>query len=826
METALVTTYILPFQNITISQISQVGGKNAALGEMFTALAGKGVLVPDGFATTTQAYYDFLEYNHLYEKIHQALTQLDTNEYSNLAQTGEYIRNLILSGQLPPSLQSEIRIAFRNLQGKYTHPIQVAVRSSATAEDLPHASFAGQHESFLNITDEEQLLRSCLRCYASLFKDRAIKYRYDHGFDSMKVALSIGIQKMVRSDLSSSGVCFTLEPDSGFRDVILITGCWGLGENIVQGAVNPDEFMVFKPTLEQNKQAILSKKLGSKSITMIYAQNQSAELHDGSELHTGSEAEQQIESSVVNIETPVEKRNMFVLSDQEIKQLAVWGQIIENHYGHPMDIEWAKDGLDGKIYIVQARPETVFSQQKQQLILTEYTLKQKGKLLANGKSIGNRIISGTARIIDSPQDAAVRELKAGDILITDITNPDWDPILKKVSAIVTNRGGRTSHAAIVAREMGALAVVGTTNATENIADGSLVTVVCTDEQNGQVYEGALEWTEKSTNLSQIDKPQTKAMFILADPDQAFRLSLYPNEGVGLLRLEFIINNSIGIHPMALAHFDSLSDKEKSQIEQATRGYQDKKQFFVDKLSEAVATVAAAFYPKLVIVRMSDFKTNEYANLIGGKTFEPIEENPMLGFRGASRYYDPRYTDGFALECLAIKKVRDQMGLINVKVMIPFCRTIQEGKKVLDRMQSYGLERGKNNLQVYVMAEIPSNILLAKDFAQIFDGFSIGSNDLTQLTLGIDRDSSSTSELFNENDPAVLELIELLITVAHRMGKPVGICGQAPSDLPEFTHFLIENGIDSISFNPDAFLKGLLTVNQTEQSMSINQHYQS
>ncbi|MCU0353783.1 MAG: phosphoenolpyruvate synthase [Cytophagales bacterium] len=799
METQLTPVYVLPFGNIRLSQVGEVGGKNASLGEMFNQLSTQGIRIPDGFATTAQAYYDFLDYNHLYDKIQTVLNRLDTDGFTNLPEIGAEIREMILAAHLPPEIEQAVRLAYRELQGKYGRVVAVAVRSSATAEDLPHASFAGQHESFLNISGEEQLLRTCVKCYASLFKDRAIKYRHDNGFAHMKVALSIGVQKMVRSDLSGSGVCFTLDPDSGFRDVVLITGCWGLGENIVQGAVNPDEFTVFKLTLRQNKQAILSKKLGSKAHTMVYAP-------DGSE------------NTIVNTETPQEKRDTFTLNDEEIKQLAQWSLVIEEHYGQPMDIEWAKDGLDGEIYIVQARPETVHSQQKQALSVTEYRLVEQGKLLVSGKGIGHKIVSGTARIIRSPQEAKARELQAGDVLVTDITNPDWDPILKKVSAIVTNRGGRTSHAAIVARELGAVAVVGTTTATETIADGSPVTVVCTDEQNGQVFDGKLKWKQKETDLSQLQKPHTQTMFILGDPDQAFRLSRYPSDGVGLMRLEFAINNAIGIHPMALVKFGSLKDTAaQAEIAQRTQGYADKKEFFVEKLSQAVATVAAAFFPKPVIVRMSDFKTNEYANLLGGKEFEPTEENPMLGFRGASRYYDARYAEGFVLECQAMRRVRGDMGLTNVKLMIPFCRTVEEGRNVLELMRQQGLSRGENGLEVYVMAEIPSNIILARAFAEVFDGFSIGSNDLTQLTLGVDRDTSSVHGLFNENDEAVKELIEMLLTAAHEAGKPVGICGQAPSDSPAFTQFLVEHGIDSVSFNPDAFLKGLVNINQAEKA---------
>jgi pyruvate,water dikinase len=791
------TPYTLPFRSLTIDQVNQVGGKNASLGEMFSQLSSHGIQVPDGFATTADAYYEFLSYNHLTEKIGALLNLLDTQEFSNLSQTGAAIRGLILQSSLPAPLAQAVREGYRTLCAGENGPIQVAVRSSATAEDLPTASFAGQHESYLNIEGEELLLQTCLRCYASLFTDRAIKYRHDNGFDHLKVALSVGVQRMVRSDKASSGVCFTIDPDSGFDQVILITGSWGLGENVVQGAVNPDEFYVFKPALAQHKQSIINKKLGSKAQTMIYA--------------TGTDSQR-----VANIDTPEELRNKYVLSDAEIIQVARWAQQIEKHYGQAMDIEWAKDGLNGKLYIVQARPETVHGRQKKTLKTTEYTLPQAGKLLAEGKGIGHRIISGTARILDSPKDAHL--LNPGDILITDITNPDWDPIMKRVSAIVTNRGGRTSHAAIVARELGAMAVVGTGNATDTIRDGSQVTVVCTDQLNGRVYEGQLAWEEKEVDFGQFPPTQTDTMFILGDPDQAFHWAQYPNNGVGLLRMEFIINHTIGIHPMALVRFNDLTDaKAKKEITRLTAQYTDKTEFFVEKLAQGVATIAAAFYPKPVIVRMSDFKTNEYANLLGGSAFEPHEENPMLGFRGASRYYDPRYAEGFALECRAMKRVRDEMGLTNVKLMIPFCRTIDEGLQVIHSMQQNGLKQGVNDLEVYVMAEIPSNILLAREFTQVFDGFSIGSNDLTQLTLGIDRDSATVSGLFDENNAAVKQMIAMLITAAKDVGKKVGICGQAPSDSPEFTQFLITQGIDSVSFNPDAYLKGLKNIIEAESN---------
>ncbi|WP_162052545.1 phosphoenolpyruvate synthase [Pontibacter pamirensis] len=795
------STYTIPFKKLTMQHVADVGGKNASLGEMLQSLAADNISVPDGFATTAKGYQEFLENNNLTEKIEEHLSGLDTDNFTNLQEVGAQIRELVLQAKITDNVEQAIRTAYKEMCRQYGSEVQVAVRSSATAEDLPDASFAGQHESYLNIAGEEQVLKACLRCYASLFTDRAIKYRHDHGFDHLKVYLSAGVQKMVRSDLASAGVCFTLDPESGFDKVIFITGSWGLGENVVQGTVNPDEFYVFKPTHKQGKKAIVSKKIGSKEITMVYSENNS-------------------DQPTVNIETPAPKQEMYVLSDNEINQIAEWAVRIEEHYGRPMDIEWAKDGETGALFIVQARPETIHSQQERQLTRKTFTLEEAGKQLALGKAIGHRIISGKARLLNSPQDSHL--LQPGEILVTDITNPDWDPILKKVSAVITNKGGRTSHAAIVAREMGALAVVGAGNATEVIHNGQEITVSCADGQNGLVYDGRLSWKEEELDFGTLGTPETKAMLIVGDPDQAFELSFYPNEGVGLMRLEFIINNSIQIHPMALVKFSELKDEAvKEQIEALTHHHENKEDYFVEKLAQSVATIAAAFYPKDVIVRMSDFKTNEYANLIGGQQFEPKEENPMLGFRGASRYYNSRYREGFGLECKAMKMVRGEMGLTNVKLMIPFCRTIAEGKKVLKQMEESGLVRGENGLEVYVMAEIPSNVLLAKEFAAIFDGFSIGSNDLTQLTLGIDRDSSTISELFNEQNEAVKAMISKVIQVAHETGVKVGLCGQAPSDFPEFAKFLVEQGIDSISFNPDALLQGVENILAAEKEQGKN-----
>ncbi|MCR6638230.1 MAG: phosphoenolpyruvate synthase [Sporocytophaga sp.] len=789
--------YILSFSEIHLNDIAQVGGKNSSLGEMFNTLSSKGINIPDGFATTSFAYQEFIKSNKLGNDLKSILEKLDTKNFSNLTEIGLSCRNLVLKAAIPNEIETAIKDGYRDLCKKYGSQIHVAVRSSATAEDLPDASFAGQHESYLNICcGEDNLLNACLKCLASLFTDRAIKYRHDHGFDHMKVSLSIGIQKMVRSDMASSGVCFTLDPDSGFEDVILITGSWGLGENVVQGAVNPDEFYVFKKALQKNKKAILDKKIGSKEKTLIYNYSSS------------------IENTTINIETPKEKREQFILTDEEINLLAKWSLIIEEHYKKPMDIEWAKDGEENTIYIVQARPETVYSRQRNQVKITEYHLREKGNTITKGKAIGNKIATGTARIINSPKDSYL--LKEGEILITDITNPDWDPILKKASAIITNKGGRTSHAAIIARELGAVAIVGTGNATSAIKDGEIVTVSCAEGETGTVYEGKLLWDVVETDLQAIEKPKTKVMFILGNPEKAFHLSRIPNDGVGLMRLEFIINNSIKIHPMALIKFDSLKDQEaKSEIENLTSNFPDKVSYFVEKLSRSVATIAAAFYPNDVIVRMTDFKTNEYANLIGGKEFEPEEANPMLGFRGASRYYNDAYKEGFGLECKAMKIVREEMGLTNVKLMIPFCRTVEEGKKVIEIMKTNGLRQGENELEIYVMAEIPSNVILADEFAHVFDGFSIGSNDLTQLTLGIDRDSSTVSDLFDENNEAPKKMIRLMINAAKHAGKKIGLCGQAPSDFPEFAQFLVENKIDSISFNPDAMIKGIQNIKEAE-----------
>lgn len=793
--------HILFFDQIGIEAIGQVGGKNASLGEMYNQLNPIGISIPNGFAVTAEAYRLFRKENNLEQPLQDLLLSLDTKEYSNLTAIGEKARNLILSATIPEEIRAEIEVAYQSLSEQCgISNLDVAVRSSATSEDLPTASFAGRMESFLNINGEQQLLEAIRRCYASLFTDRAIKYRYDMDFAKLDIAISVGVQQMVRSDKAASGVAFTIDPDSGFENTIIINGCWGLGENIVQGAITPDEWMVFKPTLEDpDLNPILKRQCGRKEFTMIYS--------DKSE-NTSAE------NTIVNTETTLEKQNQFSLTDKEVIQLSRWCAKIERHYQKPMDIEWAKDGLNNQLYIVQARPETVHGKTNKQ-VREIYTLKEKSTLLTKGIALGDKIASGKARILNNPQEGNL--LQNGEIIVTDLTNPDWDPIMKRASAIITNKGGRTSHAAIVARELGTVAVVGCGDATSVIKNGQEITVSCAEGKEGNIYDGKLKWEITEQDFSTLKMPQTDPMLILADPERAFELSHYPNQGVGLMRMEFAISNTIKIHPLALCDPEKITDASiKSEIAALTKGYEDLKNYFIDKLAEAVAIVAAAFYPKQVIVRMSDFKSNEYANLIGGKYYEPDEENPMIGFRGASRYYSDFYRKGFALECEAMKKVRNEMGLHNVKLMIPFCRTFEEGENVLAEMAKNGLVQGIDGLQVYVMIEIPSNVLMADDFAKLFDGFSIGSNDLTQLTLGLDRDSALVSYLFSEENPAVKALIKETIRVAKRYEIKVGLCGQAPSDIPDFATFLVNEGIDSISFNPDALIKGIENILQAEQ----------
>lgn len=788
--------FILPFQKTDSTCLQQVGGKNASLGEMISKLKTLGIEVPDGFAITVEGYHVFLKHNNLHDPLKKLLDTIDPDTLSTLPDVAARCRALVARAVLPGSLKEQITKAYGQLiAGNAGASGAVAVRSSATAEDLPTASFAGQHDSFLNIQGNEHLLQAVHQCYISLFNDRAIKYRIDHHVAHMQVGLSVGVQCMVRSDLGCAGVIFTIDPESGFKNAVYVTGAWGLGENVVQGAVNPDEYWVFKPTLGKVKNAIIGRRKGEKERTMVLDEKATSG------------------KSVLNIDTPTDKRTAWILSDEEVLQLAGWSTAIEKHYGMPMDIEWAKDGLNHKLWILQARPETVHSQKKHGKVYS-FRLKGTGELLCKGKSVGKNIISGRARIIHSLLDAD--KLQTGDILVADNTNPDWNALLRKAVGIVTNKGGRTSHASIVARELGIAAVVGTGNATTVIHDGQLITVDNSEGDDGRVLNGNVPFEMQATNLSELPRTQTVPMLILADPGRAFELSFYPAKGVGLLRMEFIINNSIFIHPMALIRFDQLPEGPiKETIHRMTGGYKSKTDYFIHLLAESIAKVAAAFYPEQVILRMSDFKTNEYASLIGGQYFEPKEENPMIGFRGASRYYDPRYRPGFGLECEAVLRVRNEMGFNNVKVMIPFCRTIKEAGEVLSTMESFGLKRGENGLEVYVMIEIPSNVILAEKFARLFDGFSIGSNDLTQLTLGLDRDSEIVNHLFDENNEAVTSMIATAIKAAKNAGIKVGLCGQAPSDFPEFSRFLVAQGIDSISFTPDALIRGITHIAAAE-----------
>src|SRR5688572_1442476 len=782
--------YIRWFEDIGIKDIPLVGGKNASLGEMVRELAPRGIKVPNGFAITAEAYWHLLRAANIDQQIQEILSGLDTRDTANLQQRGSAVRHAIMAAPLPQDLQHSIIAAYRELSKGADKPMDVAVRSSATAEDLPNASFAGQQETYLNVQGDAALLESCKRCFASLFTDRAISYRQDKGFNHFKIALSIGVQRMVRSDLASSGVMFSIDTETGFQDIILINAAFGLGENVVQGSINPDEYFVFKPTLKQGFRPILQKRLGSKEFKLVYDIG-------GSKM-------------VKNIPVAPDDRSRFAITDDEILCLARWACLIEDHYSQergqytPMDMEWAKDGNTGELFILQARPETVQSQKSLDKVEV-YHLKEKGPALVRGRSVGEKIAHGPVRVVKNAHN--LNQVQKGDVLVTDKTDPDWEPTMKKAAAIVTNRGGRTCHAAIVSRELGLPAIVGTENGTEILKDDQAVTVSCAEGETGVVYQGLLKFDVQQIKLHDLPRPQTQVMMNVGNPEEAFRLSSLPNDGVGLAREEFIISNYIKVHPLALLDYDRIEDRAlREEIAQLTMGYNDKPQFFVDKLAQGVAMIGAAFYPKDVVVRLSDFKTNEYANLIGGKAYEPVEENPMIGFRGASRYYNPRYQAGFALECRAMKKVRDEMGLRNVKLMVPFCRTVEEGRRVLEEMEKHGLKRGVNELQVYVMCEIPSNVILANEFAEIFDGFSIGSNDLTQLVLGVDRDSEIVAHVFDERNPAVTRMIANVIRAARSKGKKIGICGQAPSDYPEFAAFLVELGIDSISLNPDAVLK--------------------
>lgn len=792
--------FIKWFEDLSIDDVPLVGGKNASLGEMIINIGDKGINVPSGFAITSYAYKYTIEKEGVHNKIREILSDLNTHDVNNLAVRGKKIRDLIKNTPIPFELENEIRYFYKEMEKRYGFNVDVAVRSSATAEDLPNASFAGQQETYLNVRGEDDLLSKVKDCFASLFTNRAISYRTDKGFDHFSVYLSVGVQKMVRSDLASSGVMFSIDTESGFEDAVYITGAYGLGENVVQGTVNPDQFYVFKPTLKKGYKPILEKKLGSKEKRMIYGEK-------GTEQQNVSE----------------EDKKRYVISDEEILKLANWAIIIEDHYKKPMDIEWAKDGQTGELFIVQARPETVHSQ-KNVSILETYILEEEGKIIAEGEAVGNKIGQGSVNIIENAKE--IHKFQKGQVLVTDMTDPDWEPIMKIAGAIVTNRGGRTCHAAIISRELGIPCVIGTGDGTSKIPNSSNVTVDCS-EGIGKIYEGLIKFKIDELKLDNLPDTRTKIMMNVGTPEKAFNQGQIPNDGIGLAREEFIINSHIGIHPLALIEYNKLKQisSENNEINEIIKkideksiGYEDKVEFFIETLARGISKIAAGFYPNDVIVRMSDFKTNEYANLIGGSLYEPEEHNPMIGWRGASRYYDEKFKPAFGLECKAIKKVRDEMGLDNVKPMIPFCRTPKEGKKVIEVMNEFGLKQGENNLEIYVMCEIPSNVIVADQFAEIFDGFSIGSNDLTQLTLGLDRDSDLVASIFDERNEAVKRLVSQVIETAHnhQPKRKVGICGQAPSDFPEFAEFLVECGIDSISLNPDTVLKTRLIIAEAEK----------
>jgi pyruvate,water dikinase len=792
--------YVKLFEEVGTGDVALVGGKNASLGELLRNLQEKGVNVPSGFAITAEAYRYVIEEAGIRERISETLADLDTHDMANLKTRGRKIREMIQNARCPAELEEEIRTAYREMEQKYGKNVDVAVRSSATAEDLPTASFAGQQESYLNVRGEDQLLEKVMDCFASLFTDRAISYRVDKGFDHLSVYLSVGVQKMVRSDLASAGVIFSIDPESGFGNAVYITGAYGLGENVVQGTVNPDQFYVFKPTLNEDFRPIVEKKLGAKRQRLVYKE-------------TGTEQK----------EVTKEEQQSFVLSDDEVLTLGRWACIIEEHYGMPMDIEWAKDGITNELFIVQARPETVHSQNDLTGLVT-YVLEEKGNLLVQGEAVGKKIGSGEVNIIEEASD--IRKFEPGQVLVTTMTDPDWQPIMKIAGAIVTNKGGRTCHAAIVSRELGIPCVIGTDNGTEVLKGIKEVTVDCS-EGTGRIYEGKLKYRVDTVTTKNIPRPCTQIMMNAGVPENAFVHGQIPNDGVGLAREEFIINSNIGIHPLALIGYEQLKRQAERDtkiasvikaIDERSASYGDKVQFFIDNLAMGIGKIGAGFYPNDVIVRLSDFKTNEYANLIGGYLYEPEESNPMIGWRGASRYYDEKFKPAFGLECKAIKKVRDEMGLTNVKVMVPFCRTPEEGRKVIRTMEEFGLKQGENGLEVYVMCEIPSNVILADEFAKVFDGFSIGSNDLTQLTLGLDRDSDLVAHLFDERSEAVKRLVKHVIDVAHEHEprRKIGICGQAPSDFPEFAEFLVECGIDSMSLNPDAVISTRLHVAEVEK----------
>ena len=791
---------ILWFDELTIRDVGLVGGKNASLGEMYRKLTPKGISIPNGFAVTAEAYRYFLSESGLDTKITEILSNVNRHNIKTLATYGSQIRNLILKSTMPEVLCNEIATAYRRLSREYgVDNVDVAVRSSATAEDLPSASFAGQQESYLNISGADNIIKTVKMCISSLFTNRAIAYRIDKGFDHMSTYLSVGVQKMVRSDKASSGVMFTLDTESGFRDVILINGAWGLGENVVKGRVTPDEYYVFKTTLKKDYKPIIGKQIGSKEKRLIYARGKGA--------------------TTVNINVPIKDRERFVLNNEEILTLAKWGMEIEEHYGRPMDIEWAKDGNTKKLYIVQARPETVRSIEDKN-IYEQYYIKSKGKLLLEGSSVGKKIGEGKVRVIKDVRQ--INQFKAGEVLVTRVTDPDWEPIMRIAAAIVTEKGGKTSHAAIVSRELGIPCVVGAEDATTTLHDGQYITVSSAEGEIGKIYDGKLPYDIKRSDLSKLQRPKTKIMMNVGVPREAFSHANVPNDGVGLAREEFIIANFIKIHPLALINFDKVNDKKaKAEIASMTAAYKSKIDYYVDNLAEGIGRIAAAYYPKDVIVRLSDFKTNEYRTLLGGEQFEPVEANPMIGWRGASRYYDPKYKAAFVLECKAFKKVRDEYGLTNVKAMVPFCRTVEEGKKVLQVMADNGLKRGVNGFEVYVMCEIPSNVILGEEFAEIFDGFSIGTNDLTQLTMGIDRDSELVAPLFDERNEAIRKMVRQIITIAKAKKRKIGVCGDAPSTFPEFAQFLVECGIDSMSLSPDAVFPTMLAVLAMEKKMRFH-----
>jgi pyruvate,water dikinase len=785
-------SYTIGFDSIDIDDVPKVGGKNASLGEMYQQLVPRGIQVPDGFATTADAFRYFLRETGLDADIADHFEGLDTDDVAQLRRRARDVREAILEAEFPADLADAIQSAYRRLSDGADQPVDVAVRSSATAEDLPDASFAGQQESYLNIRGDSQLLEACRKCFASLFTDRAVSYRAHHDFSLTDIALSVGVQRMVRSDVGAAGVAFSIDTETGFEDAVLINAAWGLGESVVKGTVNPDEYYVFKPTLKDGYDSIIQKSLGSKESKIIYDE-------DGLE-------------STKTVPTRDSERHRFALDEDQILKLARWTCTIEEHYSErhgrqmPMDVEWALDGETGELFVVQARPETVQSRRKRD-VLRQYKLEGTGEVLVQGRSVGEMIATGEVQHLDSADQ--IESFKEGGVLVTDTTDPNWEPIMKRASAIVTNRGGRTSHAAIVSRELGLPAIVGTGDATSQLQDGQMVTVSCSEGEVGNVYRGELDFSVEEISLTGLERPDTEIMMNVGDPGEAFRNSFIPNDGVGLAREEFIVSNHIGIHPMALLQPDQLDDDERHTLDKMTRGYDTNEEFFISQLSQGVAMIGAAFYPEDVIVRLSDFKSNEYATLLGGTTFETDEANPMLGFRGASRYYDEDYREAFRMECRALKRVRDGMGLTNIKIMVPFCRTPEEGRRVQQIMEEEGLERGKNGLELYVMCEIPSNVLVADDFAELFDGFSIGSNDLTQLVLGVDRDSEKLAHLFDERDEAVKEMIRMVIDRAHQHGRKVGICGQAPSDYPEFARFLVDAGIDSISLTPDTVMKTTL-----------------